>query len=39
MATHTNTLNPLDLQAIFGLEPANAITYLKAKGYTITWHW
>lgn len=39
MATHTNTLNPLDLQAIFGLEPTNAIAYLKAKGYAITWHW
>ncbi|PNG40962.1 phage head morphogenesis protein [Pseudomonas asplenii] len=39
MATHTKHLKPLDLQAIFDLEPANAIAYLKAKGYAITWHW
>lgn len=37
MAKHT--LNPSHLQAIFGLEPANAIAYLHAKGYAITWHW
>jgi uncharacterized protein with gpF-like domain len=37
MATHSKHLNPLDLKAIFGLEPANAIAYLKAKGYAITW--
>ncbi|HII2941666.1 TPA: phage minor head protein [Pseudomonas aeruginosa] len=30
---------PADLQAIFGLEPAQAIAYLKAKGYAITWNW
>ncbi|MCX2546559.1 phage minor head protein [Pseudomonas sp. COW5] len=39
MATQTHPLNPIDLKAIFGLEPANAIAYLKAKGYAITWHW
>jgi SPP1 gp7 family putative phage head morphogenesis protein len=32
-------LDPADLKAIFGLEPANAIAYLKRKGYAITWHW
>ncbi|WP_285409626.1 phage minor head protein [Pseudomonas sp. FR229a] len=37
MAKHT--LNPSHLQAIFGLEPANAIAYLHAKGYATTWHW
>ncbi|HBO9849857.1 phage minor head protein [Pseudomonas aeruginosa] len=30
---------PADLQAIFGLEPEQAIAYLKAKGYAITWDW
>jgi len=30
---------PADLQAIFGLEPEQAIAYLKAKGYAITWNW
>ncbi|WP_448649220.1 hypothetical protein [Pseudomonas corrugata] len=39
MNSPANQLNPADLQAIFGLEPANAIAYLKAKGYAITWHW
>lgn len=39
MATPAKRLNPADLKAIFGLEPANAIAYLKRKGYAITWHW
>lgn len=39
MATTIKRLNPLDLKAIFGLEPTHAIAYLKAKGYAITWHW
>ncbi|BBP71881.1 hypothetical protein PHLH6_38850 [Pseudomonas sp. Seg1] len=39
MATQTQPVNPIDLKAVFGLEPANAIAYLKAKGYAITWHW
>lgn len=39
MASPAKQPNPADLKAIFGLEPANAIAYLKAKGYTITWHW
>ncbi len=33
------TPNPADLKAIFGLEPEAAITYLKSKGYAITWNW
>lgn len=32
-------MNPVDLQAIFGLEPEAAIEYLKGKGYQITWDW
>ncbi|TWC18621.1 SPP1 gp7 family putative phage head morphogenesis protein [Pseudomonas sp. SJZ085] len=39
MASPAKQLNPADLKVIFGLEPANAVAYLKAKGYTITWHW
>ncbi|MHC8349234.1 phage head morphogenesis protein [Pseudomonas sp. RT4P38] len=39
MSTPAKRLNPTDLKAIFGLEPANAIAYLKHKGYAITWHW
>ncbi|MBC2658300.1 minor capsid protein [Pseudomonas sp. MSSRFD41] len=31
--------NPADLKAIFGLEPEQAIAYLKAKGYALTWNW
>ncbi|APC14536.1 phage head morphogenesis protein [Pseudomonas frederiksbergensis] len=38
MAT-VKTPNPADLKAIFGLEPEAAITYLKSKGYAITWNW
>lgn len=32
-------LSPTDLKAIFGLEPAKAIAYLKFKGYAVTWNW
>jgi SPP1 gp7 family putative phage head morphogenesis protein len=39
MATTTKTPNPADLKAIFGLEPKNAVDYLKSKGYAITWNW
>lgn len=39
MATTTKTPNPADLKAIFGMEPKNAVAYLKAKGYAITWNW
>lgn len=39
MATPAKHLNPVDLKAIFGMEPSNAIAYLKRKGYAITWHW
>ncbi|MBV2081455.1 MULTISPECIES: phage minor head protein [Pseudomonas] len=35
----TKTPNPADLKAIFGLEPEQAIAYLKSKGYAITWNW
>ncbi|SFB28512.1 phage putative head morphogenesis protein, SPP1 gp7 family [Pseudomonas simiae] len=35
----TKTPNPADLKAIFGLEPENAVAYLKSKGYAITWNW
>ncbi|WP_037006089.1 phage minor head protein [Pseudomonas chlororaphis] len=37
--TKTKTPNPADLKAIFGMEPKNAVAYLKAKGYAITWNW
>lgn len=33
------TPTPADLKAIFGLEPEQAIAYLKSKGYAITWNW
>jgi SPP1 gp7 family putative phage head morphogenesis protein len=39
MTNPAKRLNPVALKAIFGLEPANAIAYLKSKGYAITWHW
>lgn len=39
MATTTKTPNPADLKAIFGMEPKNAVAYLKSKGYSITWNW
>lgn len=39
MATKAKIPNPADLKAIFGLEPAKAIDYLKGKGYAITWDW
>lgn len=32
-------VSPADLKAIFGMEPAAAVAYLKAKGYAITWNW
>lgn len=38
MAT-AKPVNPTDLKAIFGLAPEQAIAYLKAKGYAITWNW
>ena len=31
--------NPVDLKGIFGLEPEQAVAYLKSKGYAITWNW
>ncbi|MNK88786.1 Phage Mu protein F like protein [compost metagenome] len=39
MAASGKRLSPTDLKAIFGLEPAKAIAYLKFKGYAITWNW
>jgi len=30
---------PVDLSAVFGLPPEQAIEYFKAKGYAITWDW
>jgi SPP1 gp7 family putative phage head morphogenesis protein len=39
MATKPKAPTPADLKAIFGLEPAAAIAYLKGKGYAITWNW
>ncbi|MBP5951317.1 phage minor head protein [Pseudomonas sp. P42] len=39
MATSLKTPTPADLKAIFGMEPKNAVAYLKAKGYAITWNW
>ncbi|MDU9392138.1 phage minor head protein [Pseudomonas sp. zfem002] len=33
------TPSPTELKAIFGLEPKNAVAYLKSKGYAITWNW
>lgn len=31
--------DPVDLSAVFGLPPAQAIEYFKSKGYAITWDW
>ncbi|UVM52202.1 minor capsid protein [Pseudomonas sp. B21-015] len=39
MAASEKRLSPTDLKAIFGLEPAKAIAYLKFKGYAVTWNW
>ncbi|MGF6098888.1 phage minor head protein [Pseudomonas sp. 18175] len=39
MATAAKALNPVDLKAIFGLEPLKAVAYLKSKGYAVTWNW
>lgn len=39
MATASKVPTPADLRAIFGLEPSNAIAYLKSKGYAVTWDW
>ena len=32
-----STLDTADLKAIFRLPPADAIAYLKAKGFAVTW--
>lgn len=36
---NARAVNPADLKAIFDLEPAAAIAYLKGKGYAVTWDW
>ena len=33
------TPDPVDLRAIFGMPPKDAIDYLRGKGYLITWNW
>lgn len=37
--SNAKAANPADLKAIFGLEPEQAVAYLKSKGYAITWNW
>jgi SPP1 gp7 family putative phage head morphogenesis protein len=32
-------LSPVDLRALFRLEPKAAVAYLQAKGYRLTWNW
>ena len=32
-------MNPEDIRAVFGMEPAAAVAYLKQKGYAISWDW
>ncbi|MQT39744.1 phage head morphogenesis protein [Pseudomonas sp. FSL R10-0765] len=39
MATSSKMPTPADLKAMFGMEPENAVAYMKAKGYAITWNW
>jgi SPP1 gp7 family putative phage head morphogenesis protein len=39
MATPKQRLTPADLKVIFGLGPQQAIDYLAAKGYAVTWDW
>lgn len=36
---NSNAPSPADLKAIFGLEPEQAVAYLKSKGYAVTWNW
>ena len=39
MATSSKMPSPADLKAMFGMEPENAVAYMKSKGYAITWNW
>ena len=39
MATSSKMLSPADLKAMFGMEPENAVAFMKSKGYAITWNW
>jgi len=39
MATSSKMPSPADLTAMFGMEPENAVAYMKSKGYAITWNW
>lgn len=32
-------MNPADLKALFGREPAEAVRYLEQKGYKLGWNW
>lgn len=39
MATSSKMPSPVDLKAMFGMEPENAVAFMKSKGYAITWNW
>ena len=39
MATSLKMPSPADLKAMFGMEPENAVAFMKSKGYAITWNW
>lgn len=39
MATSSKMPSPADLKAMFGMEPENAVAFMKSKGYAITWNW
>lgn len=39
MATSSKMPSPADLTAMFGMEPENAVAFMKSKGYAITWNW
>ncbi|EGF09684.1 TPA: phage minor head protein [Neisseria bacilliformis] len=32
-------MNAADIQAVFGMQPENAVTYLKQKGVAVSWDW
>ena len=39
MAASSKMPSPADLKAMFGMEPENAVAFMKSKGYAITWNW
>ena len=39
MAISSKMPSPADLKAMFGMEPENAVAFMKSKGYAITWNW